>query len=372
MKCPVCSCLLGAVNSEVGVLRVCPKCQGIWSQHGRLSDYAKKLSQSDHIKPEKFKPFEKRDAYGVQEIKEEQRLCPNCRVVMKKFNYAVDSNVFLDKCASCGGIWSDAGEAARIASYLKDDPDAAVVGQFIAKCEAEKNKYRDLGDRSLNRSLRQGYGLGIILPLNDDNPTQRFPFITISLIGICILIFAIQAVFGAWSEEFYLRFGFIPKDFFSIGLLTSTFLHVGVLHLAGNMFFLWLFGDNIEDRLGITGYILLFFACAFAADLLHALFNPGSSMPAVGASGAISGIMGAYLVFYPGVNIKVWVWHRIYDVPAWLYLGLWFLVQLFYGRISTHTDIGNVGWFAHIGGFVFGAAVAFVIKRKTNDQQSPA
>ena len=179
-----------------------------------------------------------------------------------------------------------------------------------------------------------------------------------------VLIFIIQAVFVRDTEAYFRQFGFVPTDFWKIGLLSSMFIHGGLLHVAGNMFFLWLFGDNVEDRFHRLGYFIFYVCCGISAILSHAVMNPDSSLPAVGASGAISGIMGAYLVFYPAARIKTFFIYKVLHIPAVLYLGTWFLFQLLWGFVTQASGVTHVGWFAHIGGFVFGGVGAYLKKNQ--------
>ena len=132
------------------------------------------------------------------------------------------------------------------------------------------------------------------------------------------------------------------------------------------MLFLWLFGDNVEDRLGRVRFVLFYLACGLVASAVHAIANPGSTIPCIGASGAISGVMGAYMIFFPTAKIKVLFFPTIVEVGAGFYLGGWFVLQLMYGFISASSEFSNVAWFAHIGGFAFGAFVAFMWKKPAN------
>jgi len=145
----------------------------------------------------------------------------------------------------------------------------------------------------------------IILPLSDENPRERFPILTISIITLCVAIFIGQVNFVDDIQTFFYFYGFVPKHLFDIGLFSSMFLHGDIFHLIGNMFFLWIFGDNVEDRFSRLGYIVFYISCGLTASLLHTVFNFNSSIPAVGASGAISGVMGAYLIFYPKAKINM-------------------------------------------------------------------
>ena len=211
-----------------------------------------------------------------------------------------------------------------------------------------------------------------MIPLKDENPTTRFPIITIILIGLNILVFLFQSTLSAQAEFYFIhRFGAIPVSLlkfldpfpndglpFWITPVTSVFLHGGVMHLAGNMLFLWIFGNNIEDRIGRVRFILFYFICGTAATLAHALADPHSIQPLVGASGAISGVMGAYLVLYPRARVLTLILIIIYPVfiwvPAVFFLLFWLVFQVVR---ALGSDSGNVAWMAHIGGFICGAVL---------------
>ena len=269
--------------------------------------------------------------------------------------------MFLDKCPRCGGIWSDGGEAARVARYLKTDPQIDAVAQHIIRHGGEtantEEHFGDIRDIAnvLTRPVSPAVLLmpRIVLPLSDDIACQTLPVVTVSLIGICALAFAGQFGLFEQSASFFNEYGFMPWRFFDKSVITSMFLHGGILHLIGNMWFLGLFGDNVEDKLGRAGFVFFYFGCGLAASLLHSVVNTGFDVPAIGASGAISGVMGAYLMYYPHSRIKMLMWYSVVHVPAVSYLGVWFGLQVWAG-VSAAGGYSNVGWFAHIGGFVFG------------------
>jgi membrane associated rhomboid family serine protease len=151
-------------------------------------------------------------------------------------------------------------------------------------------------------------------------------------------------------------------------IFTSMFLHGGWIHLIGNMWVLWIFGDNVEDRLGHVGFMLLYLASGVAAALLHIFTNAGSHVPTIGASGAIAGVMGAYFRFYPSARVETLIppffFGPTFVLPAVLFLGWWFLLQFFNGALSLGARSGGVAWWAHVGGFVFGFAVCLFLRRR--------
>jgi membrane associated rhomboid family serine protease/Zn-finger nucleic acid-binding protein len=370
MQCPCCSNRLRQIKSGSLIIDVCHNCKGIWFDSGEFVDFVKALSERIKEKESEgisqlFKP---RTVQSLKATEQEgYRMCPRCDVVLKKYNYAYDSNVFLDKCTECDGIWTDGGEAQQIAKFLKDDPKVTAIGKDLvaqSKSLQALDDLAELGETMGTGALAFLYLPHIILPLSDDTPRERFPVITISLIALCILSFIGQLVFVSEPEKFLQEYGFIAGEFLSIGLISSMFLHGGLFHLAGNMLFLGLFGDNVEDRFTRVGYLFFYLACGISASILHSFFNLDSSIPAIGASGAISGIMGAYIVFYPSARIKLFFIYRILHLPAVMYLGCWFLFQLIFAILSTNFGGSNIAWFAHIGGFVFGGIFAYFKKKQ--------
>ena len=208
----------------------------------------------------------------------------------------------------------------------------------------------------------------MFIPLRDDNPTSRLPVVTVALIVLNAAVFLLQAAAPRGLESAALRFGAVPYDIVHfraaapaavpplLTLLTSMFLHASLFHLAGNMLYLWIFGNNIEDRLGHVRFALFYLAGGVAAALTHVLFEPGSRVPMIGASGAIAGVLGAYFLLFPQARVKVFVFLIFYidvvAVPAGVVLGLWFVMQVLNLGMG-----GGVAWFAHIGGFLAGLAL---------------
>jgi rhomboid family protein len=209
-----------------------------------------------------------------------------------------------------------------------------------------------------------------MLPLRDLNPSRTVPVVNVALIAANVLMFLYELSLGPRLEGFLMAAAFVPARVFHGGggfgpatsALVSMFLHGGWSHLLGNMLFLWIFGDNIEDRLGHVRYLFFYLLCGYAATFAHAFFNAGSRMPAIGASGAISGVLGAYLFLYPMARIVTVIWLFIFvrfiEIPAIVYLPFWFLMQFLSGmqslRAADPAMAGGVAWFAHIGGFIAG------------------
>ena len=223
-----------------------------------------------------------------------------------------------------------------------------------------------------------------MIPLKDDNPTRTFPFVTISLIAVNVVIFVVELLQGENLVLFVNSFGAIPCEvttgidtepliFFPVRLtvFSSMFLHGGWSHLVGNMLYLWIFGNNIEDRMGHHRFILFYVLVGIAASIAQIAASPFSTIPLIGASGAISGVLGAYLLLYPKAKVltlvPLVVFLRVVSLPAYVVLGFWIVLQIINGFVSlSYIAQGGVAFFAHIGGFIAGLALIklFLIGRK--------
>jgi membrane associated rhomboid family serine protease len=210
------------------------------------------------------------------------------------------------------------------------------------------------------------YG-GEVIPIRDTIRSRTAPVVTLALIAVNVLVFLHEIALGPYVERFVYAYGLIPRRFVYwpgdpldplrfLPLLTSMFWHGGWAHLIGNMLYLWIFGDNVEDRLGHLRYLLFYLLAGAAAGLTHVVLGPTSNLPTVGASGAIAGVLGAYLVTYPRSRVLTLVFIFFIEVPAFVYLVLWFVMQLLegLGTLGMRVETGGVAVWAHIGGFVAG------------------
>jgi len=217
-----------------------------------------------------------------------------------------------------------------------------------------------------------------MIPLRDLNPTRTTPVVNYLIIVLNVLVFMWELSLGPNIERELFNVAFIPARFWIPGYIVpnlitifiSMFLHGGFLHIASNMLYLWIFGDNIEDQLGHGRYLFFYLACGFGATMSHAFFNPTSRVPAIGASGAIAGVLGAYLLLFPRARvttlIPIFIFFWIRDLPAIFILGLWFVLQLFSGvgslSVAGQEQAGGVAYFAHIGGFILGMILIAVMR----------
>ncbi len=227
-----------------------------------------------------------------------------------------------------------------------------------------------------------------MFPLRDDNPTRSTPYLTVALIAINVLAFLYEFIQGDQGQRVVMQFGFIPIEFTqgveltpdayfpSIGtMFTSMFLHGGWMHLIGNMLYLWIFGNNVEDLLGPIWFIPFYLLCGAGAVLLFVATSPNSQIPMVGASGAISGVLGLYALKWPKARVMTAItlgfFIRMVWIPALAVLGIWFLMQLLFAFMSTGNEAsGGVAYMAHVGGFLVGLLAALVAKRPERTGQS--
>jgi len=225
-----------------------------------------------------------------------------------------------------------------------------------------------------------------VIPLKDDNPTRAFPFVTVLLILANVVMFLYEQFAGSGSgggEGLVAGLSLIPADFLHniapAGALvpplltpfTSMFLHAGWLHLGGNMLYLWIFGNNVEEAFGVFRFLLFYFLSGFIAAMTHVLSAPGSAVPVIGASGAVAGVLGAYAVLYPRARVLTlvpfFIFIRFVWLPAILLLGLWFLLQVVEGlpTLGARGSVtGGVAFFAHIGGFLTGVLIALIYRNR--------
>ncbi len=218
-----------------------------------------------------------------------------------------------------------------------------------------------------------------MIPIKDDIPTHLFPLVTIGFIVLNILAFFYQVSLGKAEEQLLLTYGAIPFDLmhfterdFSlpaipISIVTSMFLHGNIIHLGGNMLYLWIFGNNIEDVMGHTRFVLFYLLCGSIAVYSHAGINAQSHIPMIGASGAVSGLLGAYMLLFPRARILTLVplgfFMTTMRIPALIFLGFWFLLQIL-PALSAPGGIGGIAWFAHIGGFLAGLTLILFFKKR--------
>lgn len=221
-----------------------------------------------------------------------------------------------------------------------------------------------------------------MIPIKDDIPSSHFPVVTLIIIGLNLLVFAFQFVLRRYNQWLISAFGVIPYELSHFKdlppylpfplpstLFTAMFLHGGVAHIFGNMLYLWIFGDNVEDAMGHIRFIIFYLSCGVVAAITQIIISPHSTVPMIGASGAISGVLGAYLLLYPRAKVLTLVFFGFFlemiRIPAVVLLSIWIIIQFASGVISlsAHSISGGIAWFAHIGGFLAGMAFISFFKK---------
>ncbi len=227
-----------------------------------------------------------------------------------------------------------------------------------------------------------------MIPLKDTIPSASFPAVTVGLIVVNTVLFLFEILLGSHLPAFLNEYGIIPARYFWLAdfqpgaygdrffpFMSSMFLHGGWMHVIGNMWYLWIFGDNVEDRMGHGRFLAFYALSGLSAGFIHTYLNPASPVPMIGASGAIAGVMGAYLVMFPRSRVLTFVpilfFFQIIEVPALFFLGFWILLQFFQGTASliAAESLGGVAWWAHFGGFVVGMGLQFLF-RKTHHRRA--
>ncbi len=213
-----------------------------------------------------------------------------------------------------------------------------------------------------------------MLPLGDDNSSRRtFPVVTYGLIALNVLIFLLELAGG---DAFITRWAFVPSRFAAnpgtevLTIFSSMFMHAGWVHLGGNMLYLFIFGDNVEDRLGHMRYLLFYLLCGIAATFAQYLASVGSDIPNLGASGAIAGVLGAYIIMFPGGRVRVLMGYAVVQMSAIIVIGFWILLQIVSSlssfTASSQTGSGGVAYMAHVGGFIAGIVLTFIFGARTD------
>jgi membrane associated rhomboid family serine protease len=226
-----------------------------------------------------------------------------------------------------------------------------------------------------------------MIPLRDNIRAASRPVVTYALIGLNLAVFAYEFLLGPAGADFLYTFGLVPARLLRgelgdpvtwLPVLTSMFLHAGLLHVAGNMLFLWVFGDNVEDRMGKPVYLAFYLIAGLVAAAAQVALAPGSRIPIVGASGAVAGVLGAYIVLYPRARVltlvPIFVFIQFMELPAFVVLGLWFLLQFANGWLvlaAGEGGGGGVAWWAHIGGFALGLVAGALTRLLTDEPDRP-
>ena len=384
MNCPSCNASLSEITHQGVTVDVCPGCRGVWLDPGELA----LLSDTENDLPKESDSRRTAPGQGLQSKTDSH--CPRCQAGFDTFEYAPGTSLYIDRCKDCEGIWLDAGELKKIRNishqrrflsiHSPTDPQRRL--QELLRSENRRSRAQMTQARTATSTAASGsssrsgrsstsvyfFQLLTGLPVEVDAKRERFPAATLGLIVVCLMVFLYQT-FAVYDPMAFLhQYGMIPGLVTAgdglMGLFTSLFVHGGWLHLLGNLYFLWLFGDNVEDRLHRGVFLLFYLGCGLVADFCHVIATNMPYVPTVGASGAISGIMGAYLVLYPKRKMYQVFWFIQFRISVAFYLMIWLGLQLFYSSLAAQQGSGaGVAWWAHIGGFGAGALGIWIFNR---------
>lgn len=360
MNCPACGRELRSVDYRGLTLDHCTACGGVWYDADELGDFLRTYL-ADHPDLSPARLTLKRGEGARAPGGEGERSCPRCNFPMEKSNYGYDSGIILDRCHACGGVWADADEVQALARYAKGHPKLDRLAESVATHVRESEERTQDAQAA---GVAMGYAwLGLAIPYADDTPKKTVPFITYALIltNMCIMLWMYYAV-RDWTSLLDV-YGMAVADVIAgrnwETLVTCMFFHAGALHLCGNMLFLWIFGDNVEDRVGHFRFLLFYLAAGIAASAAFILLHADETQSCVGASGAISGVIGAYAVFYPRARLRLLLPGRRITIAALWYIFAWFSLQLLSTLFEMH-GMGGIAFSAHVGGFTAGVVFAWL------------
>ena len=313
----------------------CHRCKGNFFDQGEVG-----ATFGGFTEPEKWVASHVAIPLGKSKLR-----CPAGHENLQAYQVSFEEKeVEVDVCPECKGLWLDAGEGERLREILMDEQDAKEAAEDSAG-----------GVKTYLFQLFTGF------PIEVYNPVRKRPALLLTLICSLGIIFAGQFAVGT---ELVQRLCLVPQALWAgqqlWGIITYAFLHAGLFHLLGNLYFLYIFGDNIEDTLGKKGLVLVLVVSALAGGALHAATHPQSPVPVLGASGAISGIIGAYLVLFPRVKVWVVFFFVRFKLGVLWYFGIWVLLN----ALNAFRGVPGVAWFGHIGGFAAGVAVAYVVRKR--------
>jgi len=350
MQCPECSSVMIQKPTNGIAVNHCKSCDGIWCNEKDTLNFVNSLHNLFE-KGVKFKsvPTDELNFYRTVT----PGLCPHCNNMLNKFTWG-GTNVISLRCDNnCGSFlkMDHLGNLLTHYSIFKDTINYPITTQ------KKENNFFETSD---------SFGKGLFGLMEDSVQIRNTPVVNYILIALNVIIFLYSLT---WNKIIFSKMMFTPQAFINDPIanihsfFSSMFMHGGLQHIIGNMYFLYVFGDNIEDRLGKAKYIAFYLFCGFIATFSHLVFTSEPDIPLLGASGAISGVLGGYLYLFPKAKISFYniFFFQAYkiNVPVWVYIGIWFLGQQFLG-IAMH--LGNTAWFAHLGGFVAGLLIMLILK----------
>ena len=360
LRCPDCAVWMVAYSCESAIIDKCPDCQGIWFDLGELSVFRESLSRFDLGKIEILSRPDLDTGIILS-------LCPRCKTCLDEFTYSYNTKVHLKRCGKCSGIWSPIGQTFNLIELSKISqaiaPDLAALSKDFSDARRDNQNWRALEKtgHELTRPVPWIIAPTVILPLHDNIERSKYPFVTLGILAVCVMV----SIFSA--PDAALIWGMTPARIWKFEglftLLSSIFVHAGIFHLMGNALYLWVFGPSVEDRIGHLRFACLFLMAGIFGNFLMLISHSDLAIPCVGASGTISGVLGAYFCLFPSATISVATFGSILELPAWIYLGGWIGLQLIWASFDGGIQSANTAWYAHVGGFFFGCIITLVSAR---------
>lgn len=348
LPCPRCTFPMDVFTHQGEELDHCRRCGGTFLDPGEAA-----VVFGGSAEPEAW-----RDAWHVEDLGRSKLPCPKDREILTAHRVRFEKqDVEVDTCPRCGGLWLDRDEGATLFNVVRAAQD---------KAKAREMGLEKPGVGSYLFQLFTGF------PVEVWNPVRRRPVVVFTLVGLLAAIFVVQLAITPWLAEHQGVLMMVPAEIrhgqHLWTIVTSGFLHGGFAHLLGNLYFLYIFGDNVEDVLGRTRFLTVYAVSLLTGSLLHFAFNADSAIPMLGASGAISGIMASYVLLFP--KTKLWVMIVLFRVriPVWAYLGFWVLFQV----AMAYTHAQGTAWFAHLGGFAAGMVATYIYKSGLADAPGTA
>lgn len=370
LPCPECTRGMRGLKCADQIVFACREWHGIWFPKGALSVFKEQVKHFDLTKVTIDSP-EKADPSAI-------RGCPHCQESLESKPYGYQSKITLLRCSKCEGNWIAAADfsellkLSRLGQELR--PHLQAIATELKEVQKEKEAWAEVGRIGQAAGTRGWVGyyppVFIVVPLSAESGT-RPTWGTFLLAIINIIVFAATAAASGEAFHNVLRtYAMIPSEVMRghglLSLVTSSFLHADFLHLLGNMLFLFVFGRAVESGAGTWKFLQIYFLTLVAADVGHLVTHLHSDIPTVGASGAISGVMGAFMGLYPTKKIKTYVLGAIVDIPSWLYLGGWFLSQVWQASLGSYIGESGIAWMAHLVGFMAG----FLLGRRSRPAEA--
>lgn len=349
MQCPACNSKLFTTTVNGIAVEMCTACSGIWFDRNELKDYLLASGREDHPGARTALPRFQNDT--------RKGFCPKCNRVVEPWPIG-RSGVSVLKCRQCGGFFVTLEQLDSMELW------------FPRATPMESNDLCDRGPHDENRIVLFGESDSFVKSMagvkEDENPVKNVPFATLGIIAVNVLVAVLVNCFPGLFQKLWLIPGDLWGNFgkYYSCLLTCMFVHGSAGHLLGNMYFLWVFGDNVEDRVGAITYVAYYLLMGLVSSIAYALVYHASGVPVLGSSGAISGLMGAYLYLYPKTKINIYylVFRSLAfkaTMPVWLFLGGWFVMQGVFLLLGTT----GTAWVCHIAGFLFGLLAMMLIRR---------